>query len=140
MAVVQAPLGGTATTNEDDEQPDSAGTLASYLKGGPEGAALALMQQQRGAVGACGGRRAGDGSSHAGREAARHRRSILGTCFCEQILFGDKKNPLLVSVRSGAKFSMPGMMDTILNLGLSLEVVEGFAQSTKNPLKSAKAC
>ena len=52
MAVVQAPLGGTATTNEDDEQPDATGTLASYLKGGPEGAALALMQQQRGAVGA----------------------------------------------------------------------------------------
>ncbi|MEG1275976.1 MAG: PEP/pyruvate-binding domain-containing protein, partial [Ruthenibacterium sp.] len=39
--------------------------------------------------------------------------------------FGDAKNPLLVSVRSGARASMPGMMDTILNLGLNDEVVEG---------------
>ena len=38
--------------------------------------------------------------------------------------FGDKENPLLVSVRSGARASMPGMMDTILNLGLNEEVVE----------------
>jgi pyruvate,orthophosphate dikinase len=42
--------------------------------------------------------------------------------------FGDAQNPLLVSVRSGAKFSMPGMMDTILNLGLNDEVVEGLAR------------
>lgn len=47
--------------------------------------------------------------------------------------FGDKKNPLLVSVRSGARVSMPGMMDTILNLGLNDEVVEGLAHLTKNP-------
>ena len=47
--------------------------------------------------------------------------------------FGDKKNPLLVSVRSGARVSMPGMMDTILNLGLNDEVVEGLANLTKNP-------
>jgi pyruvate,orthophosphate dikinase len=47
--------------------------------------------------------------------------------------FGDPKNPLLVSVRSGAKFSMPGMMDTILNLGINDEVVEGLAQLTNNP-------
>ncbi|HVO33018.1 MAG TPA: pyruvate, phosphate dikinase, partial [Elusimicrobiota bacterium] len=47
--------------------------------------------------------------------------------------FGDPKNPLLVSVRSGAKFSMPGMMDTILNLGISDTVVEGLAQLTQNP-------
>ncbi len=47
--------------------------------------------------------------------------------------FGDKKNPLLVSVRSGARVSMPGMMDTILNLGLNDEVVEGLASLTKNP-------
>src|SRR5699024_175436 len=40
--------------------------------------------------------------------------------------FGDPQNPLLVSVRSGARASMPGMMDTILNLGLNDEVVEGF--------------
>lgn len=47
-------------------------------------------------------------------------------------VFGDKKNPLLVSVRSGAKISMPGMMDTILNLGLNDETVLGLAQRTQN--------
>lgn len=47
--------------------------------------------------------------------------------------FGDKENPLLVSVRSGARASMPGMMDTILNLGLNDEVVESFAKKTGNP-------
>ena len=47
--------------------------------------------------------------------------------------FGDMNNPLLVSVRSGARASMPGMMDTILNLGLNDEVVEAFAKKTKNP-------
>ena len=47
--------------------------------------------------------------------------------------FGDKENPLLVSVRSGARASMPGMMDTILNLGLNDEVVESFAKKTNNP-------
>ena len=47
--------------------------------------------------------------------------------------FGDPKNPLLVSVRSGARVSMPGMMDTILNLGLNEEVVAGLAKSTDNP-------
>lgn len=46
--------------------------------------------------------------------------------------FGDVNNPLLVSVRSGARASMPGMMDTILNLGLNDEVVEGFAKLTHN--------
>ncbi len=46
--------------------------------------------------------------------------------------FGDVNNPLLVSVRSGARASMPGMMDTILNLGLNDEVVEGFAKLTNN--------
>ena len=44
--------------------------------------------------------------------------------------FGDKENPLLVSVRSGARASMPGMMDTILNLGLNEEVVEIVAAKT----------
>ena len=44
--------------------------------------------------------------------------------------FGDPKNPLLVSVRSGAAFSMPGMMDTVLNLGLNEETVKGLAQQT----------
>ncbi len=47
--------------------------------------------------------------------------------------FGDLNNPLLVSVRSGARASMPGMMDTILNLGLNDEVVESFAKKTNNP-------
>ena len=47
--------------------------------------------------------------------------------------FGDKKNPLLVSVRSGARASMPGMMDTILNLGLNDEVVEVLARQSNNP-------
>ena len=47
--------------------------------------------------------------------------------------FGDKKNPLLVSVRSGARASMPGMMDTILNLGLNEEVVNTIAEMSGNP-------
>ena len=47
--------------------------------------------------------------------------------------FGDKENPLLVSVRSGARASMPGMMDTILNLGLNEEVVEVMAEKSNNP-------
>jgi pyruvate, orthophosphate dikinase len=47
--------------------------------------------------------------------------------------FGDQAKPLLVSVRSGAKFSMPGMMDTVLNLGLNDETTKGLAQGTNNP-------
>ena len=47
--------------------------------------------------------------------------------------FGDKENPLLVSVRSGARASMPGMMDTILNLGLNEDVVEVLAEKSQNP-------
>ena len=47
--------------------------------------------------------------------------------------FGDAQNPLLVSVRSGARASMPGMMDTILNLGLNDEVAEGMVRKTNNP-------
>ena len=47
--------------------------------------------------------------------------------------FGDKNNPLLVSVRSGARASMPGMMDTILNLGINEEVVETMAEQSNNP-------
>ncbi len=47
--------------------------------------------------------------------------------------FGDTEDPLLVSVRSGARVSMPGMMDTILNLGLNDQSVEGFAKKTGNP-------
>ena len=45
---------------------------------------------------------------------------------------GDHADPLLVSVRSGAKFSMPGMMDTVLNLGLNDESVEGLAKQTND--------
>jgi pyruvate, orthophosphate dikinase len=47
--------------------------------------------------------------------------------------FGDKENPLLVSVRSGARASMPGMMDTILNLGLNDETIQGLIKKTNNP-------
>lgn len=47
--------------------------------------------------------------------------------------FGDKENPLLVSVRSGARTSMPGMMDTVLNLGLNDETVKGLIKKTNNP-------
>jgi pyruvate,orthophosphate dikinase len=47
--------------------------------------------------------------------------------------FGDKKNPLLLSVRSGARKSMPGMMDTVLNLGLNDTTVKGLIQQTNNP-------
>jgi pyruvate,orthophosphate dikinase len=58
-----------------------------------------------------------------------------GLAFVEKVTgkkFGDVKNPLLVSVRSGARDSMPGMMDTILNLGLNDETVEGLAKKTGN--------
>ena len=48
-------------------------------------------------------------------------------------VFGDPRNPLIVSVRSGAKFSMPGMMDTVLNLGLNEETLTGLAALTDNP-------
>src|SRR5574344_2351398 len=47
--------------------------------------------------------------------------------------FGDKENPCLVSVRSGARVSMPGMMETILNLGLNDETVEAMIKLTNNP-------
>ena len=53
--------------------------------------------------------------------------------------FGDNDNPLLVSVRSGARVSMPGMMDTVLNLGLNNESVKGFAKSI-NDEKTAYQC
>ena len=59
-------------------------------------------------------------------KAIAHIEKLTGT------KFGDKNNPLLVSVRSGARTSMPGMMDTILNLGLNDEVVEGMAKKTSN--------
>jgi pyruvate,orthophosphate dikinase len=59
--------------------------------------------------------------------AVRHIEGLMNSTF------GDVKNPLLVSVRSGARASMPGMMDTILNLGLNDDVVEGLAAKTQNP-------
>ncbi len=59
--------------------------------------------------------------------AVAHTESLMNS------KFGDVKNPLLVSVRSGARASMPGMMDTILNLGLNDEVAEGLVVKTGNP-------
>lgn len=56
----------------------------------------------------------------------KHTEELMG------LKFGDAENPLLVSVRSGARASMPGMMDTILNLGLNDKVVEGLAKKTDN--------
>jgi len=53
--------------------------------------------------------------------------------------FGDARNPLLVSVRSGARESMPGMMDTVLNLGLNAETLKGLADQTGNPRFAADA-
>ena len=58
--------------------------------------------------------------------------AIKGVETLMKLKFGDIENPLLVSVRSGARASMPGMMDTILNLGLNDEVVEGLARKTGN--------
>ncbi len=59
--------------------------------------------------------------------AIKHTESLMN------LKFGDIENPLLVSVRSGARASMPGMMDTILNLGLNDKVVEGLTKKTNNP-------
>ena len=61
------------------------------------------------------------------QKAVKHIENLMG---CK---FGDAQNPLLVSVRSGARASMPGMMDTILNLGLNDIVAEGMAKKTNNP-------
>ncbi|WP_294067737.1 pyruvate, phosphate dikinase [Proteiniphilum sp. UBA1028] len=60
------------------------------------------------------------------KEAVLHIEELTGT------KFGDKNNPCLVSVRSGARVSMPGMMDTVLNLGLNDDAVEGIAKKTGN--------
>ena len=60
-------------------------------------------------------------------DALSHLESELGK------KFGDPKNPLLVSVRSGAKFSMPGMMETVLNVGITPEVAQSLADQTGNP-------
>src|SRR6516164_587800 len=64
-----------------------------------------------------------------GREIAQHLRHLEKEA---RATFGSRENPLLVSVRSGAKFSMPGMMDTILNLGLNDDTAEGLKRLTKN--------
>jgi len=61
------------------------------------------------------------------------KEAIIGVEKLMKSTFGDVENPLLVSVRSGARASMPGMMDTILNLGLNDVVVEGLARKTGNP-------
>ncbi len=73
-----------------------------------------------------GGERLPDDLETAWREALRQVEKACGK------VFGDPANPLLVSVRSGAKFSMPGMMDTILNLGLNDETVQGVIAQTGN--------
>jgi len=72
------------------------------------------------------GRKIGDDILEQIKEALAKTESIVGK------KFGDPKNPLLLSVRSGARASMPGMMDTILNLGLNDEVVVGLAELTGN--------
>ena len=61
------------------------------------------------------------------KKAIQHIENLMGT------KFGDASNPLLVSVRSGARVSMPGMMDTVLNLGLTDAAVEGIAKKSGNP-------
>ena len=61
------------------------------------------------------------------KDAVAQIESIMG------MKFGDKENPLLVSVRSGARVSMPGMMDTVLNLGMNDEAVEGIAAFILKP-------
>ncbi len=60
-------------------------------------------------------------------EALKHLEQLQGQ------KLGGADNPMLVSVRSGAKFSMPGMMDTILNLGLNDQSVEGLAKRIRQP-------
>lgn len=60
------------------------------------------------------------------KQAIKNIEGIMGT------KFGDSENPLLISVRSGARVSMPGMMDTVLNLGLNDEVIAGLVEKTKN--------
>ena len=60
------------------------------------------------------------------KKAVKQVEKIMGT------KFGDKENPCLLSVRSGARASMPGMMDTVLNLGLNDDAVEGIARKTGN--------
>ncbi len=74
-----------------------------------------------------------DGMMDQVEEALRDVESQMGR------RFGDPSNPLLLSVRSGARFSMPGMMDTVLNLGLNAETVRGIAEMTGDPRFAADA-
>src|ERR687887_2589194 len=73
------------------------------------------------------GRRLPDGLMDEVRKSIMRLQSLTGK------KFGDHENPLLVSVRSGAPVSMPGMMDTILNLGLNEQTVEGLAKQSGDP-------
>nr|MDQ4050825.1 pyruvate, phosphate dikinase [Thermoproteota archaeon] len=73
------------------------------------------------------GRRLPDGLMDEVRKSIAHLESVTGK------RFGDRENPLLISVRSGAPVSMPGMMDTLLNLGLNDETVEGLAKQSGKP-------
>src|SRR5215213_4178201 len=73
------------------------------------------------------GRRLPDGLMDEVRKSIRRLEGLTGK------RFGERENPLLVSVRSGSPVSMPGMMDTILNLGLNDETVEGLANQSGNP-------
>jgi pyruvate, orthophosphate dikinase len=73
-----------------------------------------------------------------GRKYPKELAAQVGTALAqvEKIMgkkFGDKNDPLLVSVRSGARKSMPGMMDTVLNVGLNDETVQGLIKMTNNP-------
>src|ERR687890_582246 len=70
------------------------------------------------------GRRLPDGLMDEARKSIRRLEGLTGK------RFGDPENPLLVSVRSGAPVSMPGMMDTVLNLGLNEQTVQGLATQT----------
>src|SRR4029078_8262595 len=70
------------------------------------------------------------------REGAGERLARLEEAMGRQL--GDPCDPQLVSVRSGAKFSMPGMMDTVLNLGLNARSVEGLAKQSEGVLRFAK--
>ena len=75
------------------------------------------------------GKRVPDGLDAEMRGYMKMVEEALGGSFT----FGDADRPLLVSVRSGSKFSMPGMMDTVLNLGLNDKTVETIARTTNNP-------
>ena len=118
---------------------DGNGTMKDVLGG--KGAGLAEMTNL-GRAGAAGvhhlhrglqpvSTRTGESSPRTSRR--RSRRTSRSSSGRSGKKLGDPKNPLLVSVRSGAKFSMPGMMDTVLNLGLNDETVEGLARKSGNP-------